>query len=797
MNSERFAVAPAPMPADNNIRHQYPIHKGQWVRHPDVTATELSFCRYTLEFELEQAMTIEAHVTADNRFELTCDGQYIGMGPDRSDLEHWSFHSYRIALEAGKHELAADVHYLGLSALNRPWAQTCIEPGFVFYCEDAPVDLNTGSAPWKATKLSGVGTHKVNLKAFMVVGPNYTIDAKAYFNSPVAVEVVGVRAAGDQCETGKINPGWKLYPSRMPEQVRNTVRGGKIRFVGDVEGEGPFPDADAPNAPTPARAWQAMVDGDASLSVPANTRLTVLWDLDEYHTAYPQLTTTGGAGASVSVDWAESCYVHPLDAQGKAIHEKANRNEFVGKYFRGNGDAFLPDGKKRTFRAFWWRAGRWVRLTVKTADQPLTIEDLHLLETRMPLENQGTFTSSDADLAPIISLATRGIQMCAHETYMDCPYYEQMMYTGDTRLQVLTSFVMSDEDRLNQRTLELFDWSRQETGFVHERYPSQPKQLSCTFAMIWVLMVRDYAWWRADPAFVRQRLKGVRCMLEEFKLLPDAHAPLLPALPGWSFIDWVPGLSMVNHPGRDDSVSAITSLLFLNALVAAAELEDGCGEAHLAQYNREWADRLAEAIDKTFWNEDRGLFADTPDHDQYSEHAQCLALLSSHFPHRQSRCFDSLITHDDLLRTTVYFSFYLLETFAKFGRGDLIIRKLDFWKGMTAMGMRTPVEMPEPSRSDCHAWGSHPLFHMHASLAGVRPAAPGFSKVSITPQPGSLTELNSAIPHPAGDVSLTMKQTRNTWQTKVCLPAGIDGTLQWQGQTHAISRETRLDLPAG
>src|SRR6201995_5293651 len=50
--------------------------------------------------------------------------------------------------------------------------------------------------------------------------------------------------------------------------------------------------------------------------------------------------------------------------------------------------------------------------------------------------------------------------MCSHETYMDCPYYEQLMYVGDTRLQVLTTFATSRDDRLPRKALEVFDFSR-------------------------------------------------------------------------------------------------------------------------------------------------------------------------------------------------------------------------------------------------------------------------------------------------------------------------------------------------
>ena len=165
-------------------------------------------------------------------------------------------------------------------------------------------------------------------------------------------------------------------------------------------------------------------------------------------------------------------------------------------------------------------------------------------------------------------------------------------------------------------------------------------------------------------------------------------------------MDWVEGLSFVNPPGPDAGVSGVVNLLFLNALVAAAELEEHFGEPHLAAYNRDWAGRLAAAIERTFWDDARGLFAEDPGHTRYSEHAQCLALLSGHYPDRAERCFASLITAEDLSRTTVYFSFSLLETFARFGRGDLILRKLDFWKEMAAMGLKTPLEMPEPTRSD-------------------------------------------------------------------------------------------------
>lgn len=786
LSHERITIPAAELEADTNIRFHYPINKGIWIAHPGISAKEDSFCRYTLEFNLETEASIVLHITADNRFELHCDDTYIGMGPDRSDIYHWSFHSYRLTLEPGHHTLSADVHFLTASY---PFAQTAIAPAFVLYAEDAPVDLNTGSAPWKVIRLQGVSAEVVELNTFCVVGPNYIFDAKSFFVAQEPVEPISLQKAGRNFGGGNMLSGWKLIPSRLPEQIRRPVGGGRIRAICDIGDHDVFPAEETISQGD----WPRLIQGKSAVTIPAKTSLTVLWDLEDYHTAYPELTTTDGAGASIQIHWAESCFLTPRKIKGKQ-HEKGNRNEIAGKYFLGLGDTFLPDGQTRTFRPCWWRSGRYIRIRITTGANPLTLESLTLMESRMPLENESSFTSNDRELKGIIDLSVRGIQMCAHETYMDCPYYEQMMYVGDTRIQMLTAYVMSSEDRLNQRALELFDWSRRETGFVLERHPSRPTQLSATFAMIWILMLQDYGWWRNNPEFMKKRLKGMRCLLEEFKELQGAKE-LVPALPGWSFMDWVEGLSFVNNPGPDETVSSVVNLLFLNALNAAAEIEDAYGEKHLAAYNRAWANRLSSAIESTFWNDERALFAENPEHTFYTEHSQCLALLSHRFVDKEKRCFESLITADDLARTTVYFSFYLLESLGNFGRGDLLLKKLEFWKDMVATGFKTPVETPEPSRSDCHGWGSHPLFHMHASLAGIRPASARFASVRIAPKPGSLTELASTLPHPEGAISFRMQKTDNGWNVAVHLPGKLSGTLHWQGKTHAIKGKTELHLP--
>ena len=54
-------------------------------------------------------------------------------------------------------------------------------------------------------------------------------------------------------------------------------------------------------------------------------------------------------------------------------------------------------------------------------------------------------------------LLVRGMQACAHETYFDCPYFEQMQYVGDLRLEALTQYAMTRDDRLTAKGLYLVE----------------------------------------------------------------------------------------------------------------------------------------------------------------------------------------------------------------------------------------------------------------------------------------------------------------------------------------------------
>ena len=776
-------------PGNTGILPVQPIDTAAWIWHPaflDVSPPAHAevfsggwhqpvLLRFRRQFEAATS-PIRIHVSADERFELFADGHRIARGPDRSDVEHWSYATYDLRLKPGRHRLEALVWSIGPYA---PIAQLSWRGGFILKAEgDYDSQLTTGKATWEVAKLQGYefGASFIGVGAELTAhncGPQWKE------GDYVPAQVVRAPVPGNNF-WGDSVAGWKLFPTILPDQLDREINTGHAVALGaGVLGKDDAVTAEQAQHPDLPQ-WQALIDGSAQMVVPANTEQFLLWDLGNYYCAYPLCEVSGGAGAKLTWSWAESLYLPKSEAKGQ-------RDEFIGKTFHGLTDTFLPGGAAhQKFSTLWWRAGRWCVLAIKTGSEPMTIHRLALDESRYPYENESAFDDGDRELPGVTSLAMRGIQMCAHETYMDCPYYEQLMYDGDTRLELLTTYAMTRDDRLARHAIELFDFSRRNGGFVNERYPAYLQQNSTTFSMIWALMLNDYAFWRNDRAFVKARAMGLRSMLEQFEPYLNDDG-LLENLPGWSFMDWVPQWNNGDAPDGMAGVSSVNNLLYVYALQKSAQVEDYLGEPLLAQRLRAKAGRTAGAIRAKFWDESRGLMADNLAHTEFSEHGQCLALLTDTLTGNQARrCFEQLLIAPDLKRTTIYFSFYLMETWQKFGRGDLILKRLDFWKDLVKQGLKTPVEEPGNTRSDCHAWGSHPLFHLHASIAGIRPASPGFRTVRIAPEPAALQKITCRTPHPDGFIALDLAFPNGHCRGSVELPRGITGVFVWHGKEQKL-----------
>ena len=292
---------------------------------------------------------------------------------------------------------------------------------------------------------------------------------------------------------------WMLIPRNIPQVELTTQRLQKVRTVTGISLPASFPSA------------------ATSFTVPPNTSVKILLDNGALTNAYPVLQFDKGKDAHITLGYAEALYIDEGNNKDwKAQNKKGNRNEVEGKRFVGVKDELIADGNEHTFTSLAWRTYRYMQVEIKTADEPLTINDLYGIFTGYPFELKAKFTVDNDTLEKIFATGWRTARLDAVETYMDCPYYEQLQYVGDTRIQAMVSLYNSGDDRLMRNAITQIDYSRMAEGITLSRYPTANAQEIPTFSLWWIGMLNDYYMYRNDPSFVKQFLPGERQVLQFF-----------------------------------------------------------------------------------------------------------------------------------------------------------------------------------------------------------------------------------------------------------------------------------------
>ena len=224
------------------------------------------------------------------------------------------------------------------------------------------------------------------------------------------------------------------------------------------------------------------------------------------------------------------------------------------------------------------------------------------------------------------------------------------------------------------------------------------------------------------------------------------------------------------------------------ALDASVRMEQAFGSRTQAEHYADIAAKIRGTIRTKYWDAERGLFADTHDHRSFSQHVNAMAVLADIVTDDEARVVMTRTLEDkSLIQTTIYFRYYLHRALARAGLGDLLLDNLQIWRDQMALGLTTWAETPEPSRSDCHAWGSSPNIEFFRIILGIDSDAPGFGRIRIAPSLCGLKQVSGSIPHPAGTVSADYKiDKRGRLTARLTLPEGTTGRFIWQGEQHEL-----------
>lgn len=723
---------------------------------------------------------LNINVSADNRYKLYVNGKLIGNGPARGDLGNWYYETYDIAkhLQAGDNTIAAEVVNFGQD--RPPMAQITLQTGFWLETKNrGHVFLNTGSGHWKVKENEAYSPipfgHSLHGK-YYVCGPGDQVDFSKYISGwhQISFDDSNWQRAY-QIPQNKQAPYWQLIPRDIPlmeneeEKVHNIVRARGVD----------------------TSAWSRYPE--KGIVIPPNTGVSILFDAKELTIGYPQLSYSGGKGSQVKVTYAESLF----DENGT----KGNRNVINGKEIMGYYDLLQPDGKDEgLFEPLWIRTFRYVQLDILTGESELQINTLVNRYHGYPLTLDAAFNSPVSLYDQFTPVGWRTLRLCAGETYFDCPYYEQLQYIGDTRVQALITLYLSEDDLLVRKAIRQFHNTLAPEGLTHSRHPANVRQVIPGFSLYWISMLYDYLMLRDDPAFVGQYLESIDAIVNYFadyvkKGQMLANLPHGDTVGGglpeyWYFTDWSRSFSKGIPQGVYNNSSSVITLHYANTLLQASKIASYFENDERAAGYENLAKKLIQGTVSSCFDNKKGLIAQTPDKKLFSQHANILAILTNAFPlGQQKEIMRTVLSDKSLMQCSMYFRFYLFEALKKLDMDDEIPQFFDFWEDALEMGMTTFPEKEGNTRSDCHAWNSSPLYIFLSGFAGVEPSRPGFKSVRISPRLINMDYIDAKIPHPDGKITIDLEKAGDSITGRVVLPDGVDGIFEY--------KEMKMDLKGG
>jgi len=750
------------------------VWPAKWIMPEGAPAKEYSVHHFRKNFELDQIPdTLIVHTSGDNRYQLFVNEQLVTWGPLRGDLRHWHYESTDISsyLKPGKNVIAAVVLNYGS---HPPDAQLSVQTGFLLAAGDNKFkELNTNTS-WKAIHnpaYSPSMVDKSQVNGYYGAGSKEIVDGNKYIWGwqQIDFDDEGWQNAkvieNAYAKTCKWASRWKLTPRKLPHEILTKERFEDIRIEENIN----FP--------------ETFVEKASKVTIPARTQCRFVIDRGHITTAYPVLNVSGGKNAEIRFTYVEAPYIGD-----PKLKNKGNRNEVEGKSFVGVFDMFIADGgQDRIFKPLWWRAYRYIAVQIETMNEALTINDLYGIHSTYPFTQKAAFQASDDDgivdswlIDQILEVGHRTMAANSHEHFMDCPYYEESQFEGDTRVEALVSYYYYGDPALGKNAIEQFSWSINDEGFLSARYPTNSLYYIPNFSIYWIGMLYDYMMLYDDPNFIKSKLPIMRMIMQYFAKHERADGTLR-RLDYHQFVDW--SFKAGEPPFDEQGYSAIVDLHYLKALQWAFQLESEFGDQYFKELYLEKAVKLSTAIRQLYWDESLKLFTDTPSTDDHlSQHTNCLAILTGLTSDQEAEQVMQKVLHgENMTRATLYWQFYLFEALEKSGLGDEYLNHLGVWEEVLKLGVTTWPETGPKSRSECHGWGSSPNYHLLKIVAGISSDSPGFKDVRIAPKLGELDQLELEFPHELGVVKLNIKRNASKLTGTVELPTGLTGTFVWNG----------------
>ncbi len=726
-----------------------------------------------------KAKQADVKISADSRYKLFVNGTFVEAGPSKGDGQIWFYDKVSLMpyLRRGENVLAvAALRFpLNPSESNQSMVGSHIPGLFVegqIVCQG------------ESTDISGNGTWKCRIDERV----QFVREAKGFSPLHFYEDVTGDESMRRWMCPGYADAAWEAACPYERSLIRDAVSPGNLnaRTIPYMRrNPGRFCEVTAVRKSELSRErWEDLIQGNKTVEIGPNREEIVEFHAGEEMTAYLHLAFEQGQGAVIEIVQAES-YVRMDLAEGNGKPVKGDRTDAENGVLLGYQDVFRPAGggtpeEPEVYEPFWFRTFRFVKLKVVTGDAPLGIRDISFEETGYPLDIQARAETSDDSLGDIWNISARTLKRCMHETYMDCPYYEQLQYVMDSRAQILYTYSVSMDDRLARKCMDDFKRAQRYDGLLCSAYPNTRPNVIPGFSIFYVWMVFDHMMYFGDKDLIRYHMPAVEQVLAFFERNRTKEG-YVGRVGGyyrqakfWSFIDWAPQWKVGVPKAAEKGPLTMESLLYMIGLEKAAELTGFLGRQEQAQEYRKLRSQVEESV-KSFCVDENGWVTDGPGVREYSQHCQVFGILAGVLDAETGKrnLMETLRNRERYAQCTVSMAWYLFRALETAGAYAKTERCWDAWRDMVRNHMTTVAESDDDPRSECHAWGALALYELPSVILGVRPGAPGYGKILVKPETGYLRWAKGESVTPWGKVSVKWEKNEKG-EKGICVKACDD-----------------------
>lgn len=743
---------------------------------------ECWLARFRKEFIVSEPVeSCRIRISADSRYKLYVNGRLAEIGPSKGDRQVWFYDEVEIApfLRPGENVIAAQV-------LRYPMLHSKGNHG-IFRTEMPGLYVKEQQGKENMLGISGDPSWKCSMEE------GFQIISESPYFAPLQIleERSGSAADAGWKEPGYQDGGWPdvfvyrepavskaVSPGNLQERTIPYMRKEMRRFTGLVC---------IRQSEVSKEDWEHMLSGDGHVILAPHSRTEVEINAGELNTGFLSLRMQMGAGSTVKVLTSEG-YVQIDEEKGPMrLPRKGDRCDWENGQLHGFTDTYHvagygKDGQEEAYEPFWFRTFRFIRLEITAGGKPLCLTGFDYLETGYPLEARTQVTTSDSSLEAVWDISLRTLKRCMHETYEDCPFYEQLQYAMDSRSQILYTYMVAADDRLARKCMDDFRRSQRYDGLLNCSYPCYGPNVIPGFSIYYILMLYDHMMYFGDREFLRQHMGTVDGILEYFRRNLDGRglAGRMGGINGkdryWSFIDWTAQWDETSGMPRAGLSGPITmeSLLYIMGLDHAAKVLDYLGRSQVAQEYRSRADEVRKAVN-TYCRDEAGMYTDGPGIREYSQHCQVFALLTDTVSVEKGRenLKRTLEAKADYAQCSVAMAYYLFRALQKAGLYEETDREWDLWRNMVKKNLTTCVEDGVNERSDCHAWGALALYELPAAVLGVHPEEPGYETIGIAPVEGCFTWAKGEVATKWGMVKVDWKKENGKLRLYYQAPEGV------------------------